>query len=200
METKTPYSGHLKRPKTPAEMRAVSVAVKEIKQELELAKQWYKAIQKYEECRREIEKLTSEAEALFFKTEAEIDEYVMKALLAKDEYAAHFREWTARLAQERGYISKDADRKIAEVQSAFAHKLRVRLAKSENIKKVFKANADAAIEDDNDATEVKTDKTAAKLRAVAKRQAKMFTDGEDMEAIEAEGSKVTFKLLDRLVG
>ena len=197
--TKVAYSGELARPKTPAEMRAVSLATKQMETELGLAKEWLAALKKYEAARAEIEQLTAEAEKLFFKTEKEIDEYVLSGLLAKEGYAAHLREWTDRKAHELRLINGVADQEIRVNAQTYADKLEIWVAKADSRIGISKAKTAATVADIQAEMVAKSDQTYQRQQAIAKRQATAFIRGESMDAIElmASPNKGNVALLDR---
>lgn len=197
--TKVAYSGKLARPKTPAEMRAISLATKQMETERDLAKEWLAALKKYEAARAEIEKLTAEAESLFFKTEKEIDEYVLTGLLAKEGYAAHLREWTDRKAHELNLINGVTDQEIRVNAQTYADKMEVWIAKADSRIGISKAKTAATIADIQAEMIAKSDQTYQRQQAIAKRQATAFIRGEDMDTIElmANPNRGNVALLDR---
>jgi len=96
----------------PASIRAINIKKSNAILQEKWAKEWLEGIKQIESSRKEIEKIRCDIEKLHFKTEAEIDEYVLGGLLAKTEYDAHFREWTARKNQETKFINGGSNEEI----------------------------------------------------------------------------------------
>lgn len=169
---------------TPAKLRALSIKKENAKLQVEWAREWFEAVKELEGARKEIEEIRSNIEKLHFKTEKEIDEYVLAALLAKAAYEEHFREWTARKAQELGLLTKVTDDEIRAVNVEFSDRVRV-----------WKAKTDQRIADSNEKAEAaisqfgrKRDNAQAQRDAEARARLKAFTSGKPMEFVNAIGS------------
>lgn len=172
---------------TPGELRAINIKKRNIKQQEKWAKEWLKAVTEIEDCRREIEKIRAEIEVKHFKTEQEIDEYVLTALKAKVGYEAHYREWMARKNLEFGLINQVADGQIRVVAASFADKARVWKARHDRTIAESKENADAEVAMLGRAR----DKSGAIADAQAKARMKAFVNGESMEVVNAIGGNTS---------
>jgi hypothetical protein len=169
---------------TPAKLRALNIKKDNAKLQVEWAREWFEAVKELESARKEIEEIRSNIEKLHFKTEKEIDEYVLAALLAKAAYGEHFREWTARKALEIGLIESVTNDEIRAVSVEFADRVRV-----------WKAKTDQRISDSNEKAEAsiaqfgrKKDNRQAQFDAEARARLKAFTSGKPMEYVNAIGS------------
>lgn len=168
----------------PAAMRAINIKKANALLQKEWAAEWLKAVKTIEACRAEIEKISSEIEKTHFETEQEVDEYVLKALLAKAEYEAHFKEWMARKNQAMSYISGNGDSEIQVVASEFSDRIRIRSAKTAKRIAASKEKADAEIE----GLAFRPDRSQAIAAANAKKQLALFMSGADMEVVNAIGA------------
>jgi len=169
---------------TPAKVRALNIKKDNAKLQVEWANEWFEAVKELESARKEIEEIRSNIEKLHFKTEKEIDEYVLASLLAKAAYEEHFREWTARKAQELGFLTKVTDEEIRAVSVEFADRVRV-----------WKAKTDQRISDSHEKAEAsiaqfgrKKDNGQAQRDAEARARLKAFTSGKPMDQVNAIGS------------
>lgn len=167
----------------PAQVRAINIKKANAILQEKWANEWLQAVKQLESSRAAIEKIRADIEKLHFKTEQEIDEYILGALLAKEEYDAHFREWTARKNEATKYINGGADEEIRVVAAAFADRIRLRKTKSDQKIKNFteKTNAEIAEVGKN------RDNTNAVAAAQEKARMKAFMRGDDMDLVEAIG-------------
>lgn len=165
----------------PAKVRAINIKKANAILQEKWANEWFQAIKQLESSRAAIEKIRADIEKLHFKTEAEIDEYILGALLAKTEYDAHFREWTARKNESTKYINGGADEEIRVVAAEFADRIRLRKTRTDQRIKNFKAKTDAEIAE----AEKNRDNTQAQLAAQQKAELKAFMAGDDMEYVNA---------------
>ncbi len=169
----------------PALLRAINIKKDNAKLQVEWAREWFDAIKELEGARKEIEEIRSSIEKLHFKTEKEVDEYVLASLLAKAAYEEHFREWTSRKTEELGLLTKVTDDEIRAVSSEFADRVRV-----------WKAKTDQRIADSTEKTEAaisqfgrKKDNGQAQRDAEARARLKAFTSGKPMEFVNSIGSE-----------
>jgi len=169
---------------TPAKVRALNIKKDNAILQLEWAKEWFEAVKQLEGARKAIEEIRSNIEKLHFKTEKEVDEYVLAALLAKEGYDQHFREWTARRAQETGLISSVTDDEIRAVSAEFSDRVRV-----------WKAKTDQRIADSSEKAEAtisqfgrKKDNGQAQRDAEARARLKAFISGKPMSVVNAIGA------------
>jgi len=169
---------------SPALLRAINIKKDNAKLQAEWAKEWFEAVKELESARKEIEEIRPNIEKLYFKTEKEIDEYVLAALLAKASYGEHFREWTSRKNEELGLLTKVTDDEIRAVSSEFADRVRVWKAKTDQRISVSKEKAEASIAQFGR----KKDNGQAQLDADARARLKAFTSGKPMEYVNAIGS------------
>jgi hypothetical protein len=169
---------------TPAKLRALNIKKENAKLQVEWAREWFDAVKELEGARKEIEEIRSNIEKLHFKTEKDIDEYVLASLLAKAAYEEHFREWTARKTEELGLLTKVTDDEIRAVSVEFSDRVRV-----------WKAKIDQRISDSNENSEAaiaqfgrKKDNGQAERDAQARARLKAFTSGKPMEYVNAIGA------------
>lgn len=165
----------------PAKVRAINIKKANAVLQEKWANEWFLAVKQLESSRAAIEKIRADIEKLHFKTEAEIDEYIMGALLAKTEYDAHFREWTARKNQATKYINGGADEEIRVVAAEFADRIRLRKTKSDQRIKNSSAKTAAEI------AEIGRNRDNSNAVAAAQQRAmlKAFMNGDDMEYVNA---------------
>lgn len=168
---------------TPTDIRAINIKKANAILQEKWANEWFSAIKQIKSSQAAIEKIRSDIEKLHFKTEAEIDEYVLGALLAKTEYDAHFREWTARKNQATKYINGGADEEIRVVAAEFADRIRIRKTKTDQRILASKNKADAEI------SEAGKDKDRSDAVAISRERKRLeaFMRGDDMEMVNAIG-------------
>jgi len=169
---------------TPAKVRALNIKKENAKLQVEWAREWFEAVKELEGARKEIEEIRSNIEKIHFKTEREIDEYVLASLLAKAAYEEHFREWTARKTEELGLLTKVTNDEIRAVSAEFSDRVRV-----------WKAKTDQRIADSSEKAEAsiaqigrKKDNGQAQRDAEARARLKAFTSGKPMEQVNAIGA------------
>lgn len=167
----------------PAKLRAINIKKANAILQEKWANEWLQAVKQLESSRAAIEKIRADIEKLHFKTEAEIDEYILGALLAKTEYDAHFREWTARKNQATKYINGGADDEIRIVAAEFADRIRLRKTKTDQKIKNYTAKTDAEIAE----VGKNRDNSNAVAAAQEKARLKAFIRGDDMDLIPAMG-------------
>lgn len=167
----------------PAKVRAINIKKANAILQERWANEWLQAVKQLESSRAAIEKIRADIEKLHFNTEAEIDEYILGALLAKTEYDAHFREWTARKNQATQYINGGADDEIRVVAAEFADRIRLRKTKSDQRIKNFTAKTDAEIAE----VGKNRDNSNAIVEAQNKARLKAFMRGDDMDLLPAIG-------------
>ena len=167
----------------PAKVRAINIKKNNVILQEQWAQEWFAAVKQLESSRAAIEKIRADIEKIHFKTEAEIDEYILGALLAKTEYDAHFREWTARKAKATKFINGGADEEIRAVTAEFADRIRLRKTKTDMRIKASKEKTDAEIAE----VEKGRDKSNATATAQANQRLKAFMRGDDMELVNAIG-------------
>ena len=168
---------------SPAKVRAINIKASNMKLQREWGKEYLNAVNEIEDGRVEIEKIRADIEKKHFKSEAEIDEYILGALLAKTEYDAHYREWTARKAKVTKYVNGGADEEIRIVTQEFADRIRLRKTKADLKIKASKDKTDAEI------AELGKDKDHTNAIAAAQKKAslKAFMRGDPMEVVSAIG-------------
>jgi hypothetical protein len=186
----------------PADIRAINIKKANAILQEKWAKEWFEGIKQIKSSQKEIEKIRCDIEKLHFKTEAEIDEYVLGGLLAKVEYEAHFREWTARKNQETKFINGGAGEEIRIVAAEFADRLRVRKVKTDQRIQASKVKADAQI------AQLGKEKDTTDADAIERERKRLeaFMRGDDMDIVESIGSGGTdstnrsdAKILDSLI-
>lgn len=171
---------------SPAKVRAINIKAANMKLQREWGKEYLNAVNEIEDGRVELEKINADIEKKHFDSEEQIDEYVLGALLAKAEYDAHFREWTARKAKATKFVNGNADEEIRIVTQEFADRIRLRKVKSDKRIEASKQKTDAEI------AQLGKDKdnSAAVLAAQKKASLKAFMRGDPMDAVNAIGGGV----------
>lgn len=169
---------------TPAKLRALNIKKQNAKLQVEWAREWFEAVKELESARKEIEEIRADIEKIHFKTEKEIDEYVLAALLAKAGYEEHYREWTARRTEELGLLTKVTDEEIRAVTAEFSDRVRVWKAKTDQRITDNKEKADATITQFGR----KKDNGQAQRDAEARARLKAFTSGKPMDQVNAIGA------------
>lgn len=176
---------------TPESTRAASMQADASDVQLQLAETFMQAIKRIGGNHEAIEKLRSEAQEFLFKTKAEEDQFILDALLAKDEYSAHKRVWDKLLAEHRKLINSEADEEITTVGTTFADKLRLVIARGQQKRELSKANVDRAVEILEAETKQKTSTKAIDSRAQAEKEFKDFISGKPIAALAAPASQQT---------
>lgn len=176
---------------TPESTRTASMQADAAEVQLQLAETFMEAIERIGGAHKAIEKLRSEAQKFLFKTKAEEDQFILDALLAKDEYSAHKRVWDKLLAEHRKLINSEADEEITTVGSTFTDKLRLVTARGQQKRELSKANVDRAVELLEVETRQKTSTRAIDSRAQAEKEFKDFISGKPIAALAAPASQQT---------
>lgn len=176
---------------TPESTRAASMKADASDVQVQLVATFFEALNRIGTNHKEIEKYRSEAQKFLFKTKAEEDQYILDALLAKDEYSAHKRVWDKLLAEHRKLINSEADDEINTVGTTFADKLRLVIARGQQKRELSKANVDRAVELLETETKQKTSTRAIDSRAQAEKDFKDFISGKPIAALAAPASQQT---------
>ena len=175
---------------SPERLRAINILKNNAKLQLEWAQEEQKAAEDLEEHRKKIEKIRSEIEKIHFKTEKEIDEYVLAAELAEKGYEAHKREFDARKAKNIQLINAVADEEIAIVGHDFDERIRSWKARTETKKQASTAKYEAEIAQEKAKGNREKDPAEAQRKAIDAQRMKAFIAGKPMAEVEAIGAGV----------
>lgn len=176
---------------TPESTRAASMKADASDVQLQLATTFREALERIGDNHKGIEKLKSEAQQLLFKTKAEEDQFVLNALLAKDEYSAHKRVWDKLLAEHRKLINSEADEEITTVGTTFADKLRLVKGRGQQKRELSKTTVDRAVEMLEAETAQKSSEKAIDDQAQSRKDFASFIAGKPMLSLAAPASQQT---------
>lgn len=175
---------------SPERLREINILKNNAKLQLEWAQEEQKAAEELEEHRKKIEKIRSEIEKIHFKTEKEIDEYVLAAELAEQGYIAHKREFDARKAKNIQLINAVADEEIQIVGHDFDERIRAWKTRTETKKQASTAKYEAEIAQEKAKGNREKDPQAAQLKAIETQRMKAFIAGKPMAEVEAIGAGI----------
>lgn len=176
---------------TPESARAASMKADAAEVQVQLTETFMNAIERIGGAHKAIEKLRSEAQKFLFKTKAEEDQYILDALLAKDEYSAHKRVWDKLLAEHRKLINSEADEEITTVGSTFADKLRLVKERAQQKRELSKATVDRTVEMLQQETRQKTSTKTIDAQAESRKAFADFIAGKPMLSLAAPVSQQT---------
>lgn len=176
---------------TPESTRAASMKADASDVQLQLATTFREALERIGDNHKGIEKLKSEAQQSLFKTKAEEDQFVLNALLAKDEYSAHKRVWDKLLAEHRKLINSEADEEITTVGATFTDKLRLVKGRGQQKRELSKTTVDRAVEMLEAETAQKSSEKAIDAEAQSRKDFASFIAGKPMLSLAAPASQQT---------
>lgn len=176
---------------TPESTRTASMQADAAEVQLQLAETFMQAIERIGGAHKAIEKLRSEAQKFLFKTKAEEDQFILDALLAKDEYSAHKRVWDKLLAEHRKLINSEANEEITTVGSTFTDKLRLVTARAQQKRELSRTTVDRALEMIQEETRQKTSVKAIDAQAQSRKDFVDFISGKPTALLVAPASQQT---------
>lgn len=176
---------------TPESTRAVSMKADASDVQLQLATTFREALERIGDNHKGIEKQKSEAQQFLFKTKAEEDQFVLNALLAKDEYSAHKRVWDKLLAEHRKLINSEADEEITTVGATFVDKLRLVKGRGQQKRELSKTTVDRAVEMLEAETAQKSSEKVIDAEAQSRKDFASFIAGKPMLSLAAPASQQT---------
>lgn len=176
---------------TPESTRIASMKADASDVQVQLATAFREAIERIGSNHKEIEKLRSEAQKFLFETKAEEDQFVLNALLAKDEYSAHKRVWDKLLAEHRKLINSEADEEITTVGATFTDKLRLVKGRGQQKRELSKTMVDRAVEMLEAETAQKSSEKAIDAEAQSRKDFASFIAGKPMLSLAAPASQQT---------
>lgn len=176
---------------TPESTRAESLKADASDVQVQLATTFREALERIGTNHKEIEKQRSEAQKFLFKTKAEEDQFILDALLAKDEYSAHRRVWDKLLAEHRKLINSEGNEEIATIGSTFTDKLRLVTARGQQKRELSKTTVDRAIEMIQEETRQKTSVKAIDAQAQSRKDFVDFISGKPTALLAAPASQQT---------
>lgn len=159
--------------------------------QVQLATTFREAIERIGTNHKTIEKLRSEAQQFLFETKAEEDQFILNALLAKDEYSAHKRVWDKLLAEHRKLINSEADEEITTADATFTDKLRLVKGRGQQKRELSKATVERAVEMIQTETAQKSSEKAIDADAQNRKDFNDFISGKPMLSLAAPASQQT---------
>ena len=176
---------------TPESTRIASMTADASDVQLQLATTFREALERIGTNHKGIEKLRSEAQKFLFETKAEEDQFILNALLAKDEYSAHKRVWDKLLAEHRKLINSEADEEITTVGATFADKLRLVKGRGQQKRELSKTTVDRAVEMIQTETAQKSSGQAIDAQTESRKAFADFISGKPILSLAAPASQQT---------